>query len=96
MCNKEVQDCAVREIARVLKNGGYLQYLDLVKRSVFKKKPYSSQFRNLEDIEKQYGEYFEILEVKKRQLERMSWGANGVEYINEEEVIKYEYTFSYQ
>ena len=66
MCNREVQDKIVREIFRVLKKDGYLQYFGFSKEHPeFKRKPQSSQFRDLEDIEKQYGEYFEILEVRK-------------------------------
>jgi ubiquinone/menaquinone biosynthesis C-methylase UbiE len=79
MCNKEVQDKVVREIFRVLKKGGYLQYFGFSKEHpVFKRKPQSSQFRDLEDIEKQYGEYFEILEVRKDSWKDMLGGYTGL------------------
>lgn len=67
MCDMETQQKAVRESARVVKQGGYLQFFGFSKEHPsYLKNTSSSQFRNLEDIQKQYGEYFEILGEPKR------------------------------
>jgi len=67
MCDRVTQEKAVKEAFRVIKPGGYLQYFGFSKEHPsFKTNPLSSQFRNLEDIQAQYGEFFEIVGTPKR------------------------------
>ena len=69
MCDKETQEKAVLEANRVIKQGGYLQFFGFSKEHPsYQKNPNSPQFRDIEDIKKQYGEYFEIVgEPKKKE-----------------------------
>ncbi len=67
MCDRTTQEKAVREAFRVIKRGGYLQYFGFSKQHPsFKTYPQSPQFRDIEDIQKQYGEFFEIVGTPKR------------------------------
>ena len=62
MCDRETQEKSVKEAARVVKQGGYIQYFGFSKEHPsYLRNPNSSQFRDLEDIKRQYGEYFEIV-----------------------------------
>ncbi len=62
MCDKETQEKAIKEAVRLLKPGGYIQFFGFSKEHpAYKRNPNSSQFRGLEDIKKQYGEFFEIV-----------------------------------
>jgi len=69
MCDKETQEKAVLEANRVIKQGGYLQFFGFSKEHPsYQKNPNSPQFRDIEDIKKQYGEYFELVgEPKKKE-----------------------------
>ncbi|MCK9368835.1 class I SAM-dependent methyltransferase [Candidatus Dojkabacteria bacterium] len=65
MCNREKQEDSAKEAARVVKKDGYLQYFGFNKEHPsYKKNPDNPQFRDLEDIKRQYGENFEIITVK--------------------------------
>lgn len=67
MCDKQTQERAVLEANRVIKQGGYLQFFGFSKEHPsYQKNPTSSQFRDIEDIKKQYGEYFEIVDEPKK------------------------------
>ena len=84
MCDKETQAKSVLEARRILKPGGYLQFFGFSKEHPsFQKNPESPQFRDLEDIKKQYGEYFEIGESKRKQ-----WEHNGEKHIGLEVLMK--------
>lgn len=62
MLNSADQIKAEKEQARVIKPGGYLFYFGFSKKHpAYVNNPNSPMFRNLEDIEKIYGEDFEVI-----------------------------------
>jgi len=62
--NKNAQQKAEREVARILRSGGYLIYFGFSKKHpTYKNKVKSPMFRDLDDIKKTYGQDFEILTV---------------------------------
>ena len=69
MCDKETQEKAVLEANRVIKQGGYLQFFGFSREHPsYQRNPNSPQFRDIEDIKKQYCQYFEIVgEPKKKE-----------------------------
>lgn len=77
--DNNAQKQAEKEVARTLKPGGYLIYFGFSKKHpAYKYKRESSMFRNISDIEKQYGQDFVILKV-----DQHSWNAKieeGVDY----------------
>lgn len=84
MCNKETQEKSVLEANRILKSGGYLQFFGFSKEHPsYKKNPTNPQFRDLEDIKRQYGEYFEIGEPKRKE-----WEYEGQKHIGLEILMK--------
>jgi len=84
MCEKEIQEKSVLEAYRVLKPRGYLQFFGFSKEHPsYKKNPKSSQFRDVEDIRRQYGKYFEIGKPK-----RVEWKHNGKKHIGLEILMK--------
>lgn len=84
MCNKETQDKSVLEANRILKSGGYLQFFGFSKEHPsYKKNPENPQFRDVEDIKRQYGEYFEIGEPKRKE-----WEYEGQRHIGLEILMK--------
>lgn len=67
MCDLETQQKSVKEASRVIKPGGYLQFFGFSKEHPgYLRNPNSPQFRDIEDIRKQYGEDFEIVGEPKR------------------------------
>ena len=67
MCDAQTQQKSVEEASRVIKQGGYLQFFGFSKEHPsYSKNPNSPQFRDIEDIKKQYGEHFEIIGEPKR------------------------------
>lgn len=84
MCDRKTQEKSVLEANRVLKPGGYLQFFGFSKEHPsYKKNPKSPQFRDLEDIKKQYGKYFEIGEPRRKE-----WEHNGKKHIGLEILMK--------
>ena len=84
MCDKETQEKSVLEANRLLKPGGYLQYFGFSKEHPgYKKNPDSPQFRDIEDIKQQYGEYFDIGEPRRKE-----WSHNGEKHIGLEILMK--------
>ncbi|HNR28988.1 MAG TPA: class I SAM-dependent methyltransferase [Candidatus Dojkabacteria bacterium] len=84
MCDRETQEKSVLEATRLLKTGGYLQYFGFSKEHPgYQRNPNSPQFRDIEDIRKQYGEYFEIGEPKRKE-----WEHNGEKHIGLEILMK--------
>ncbi len=78
MLSKERQVLAEKEIARVLKPGGYLIYFGFSKKHpVYKFKPESPQFRDLSNVKTTYGNDFEIITS-----EEISWEPNPSEKAN--------------
>lgn len=91
MCTKETQDKSVVEAARVLKPGGYLQYFGFSKgHPSYTKNPDNPQFRSLEDIKKQYGDYFEIVGEPKT----ARWVHEQQEHVGLEILMKKKQTIS--
>ena len=84
MCDRMTQEKSVLEVNRILKSGGYLQFFGFSKEHPsYKKNPESSQFRDFEDIRRQYGEYFEIGEPK-----RNEWEYKGQKHVGLEILMK--------
>ncbi|GEM_PF-2148499 len=84
MCEKETQERFVLEARRILKTGGYLQYFGFSKEHPgYLRNPNSTQFRDIGDIRRQYGEYFEIGEPK-----RKGWNHNGEKHIGLEILMR--------
>ena len=84
MCDKETQEKSVLEARRILKTGGYLQYFGFSKEHLgYRRNPNSPQFRDIEDIRRQYGEYFEIGEPKRKE-----WIYNGEKHIGIEILMR--------
>jgi len=85
MCDEQTQKKSVVEAVRVLKPGGYIQFFGFSKEHpTYKTNPSSAQFRDLEDIKKQYGEYFEIVGEPKTK----KWEQNGVVHVGLEVLMK--------
>lgn len=85
MCDRETQEKAVIEAARVLKPGGYLQFFGFSKEHpAYKNKPDSPQFRNLDDIKQQYGELFDII----GEPQRKEWKHSNQNHIGLEILMK--------
>ena len=84
MCDKETQEKSVLEANRILKPGGYLQFFGFSKEHPsYKKNPENPQFRDIEDIKRQYGEYFEIGEPKRKE-----WKHDGDTHIGLEVLMR--------
>lgn len=85
MCSKETQEKSVLEAKRVLKPGGYLQYFGFSKEHPsYQNNPNSPQFRDIEDVKRQYGEYFEIIGEPKRK----EWEYKGQRHVGWEILMK--------
>lgn len=84
MCDEVAQKEIASEVCRVLKPGGYLQYFGFSKEHPsYKTNSDSSQFRDIEDIERQYGKYFEIGEPKRKE-----WRYKGNKHVGLEILMK--------
>lgn len=82
MCDEQTQGKSVLEAVRILKTGGYLQFFGFSKEHPsYQKNSESPQFRDLEDIKKQYGEYFEIGEPKRKEWEYQGQRHVGLEIL---------------
>jgi len=84
MCNGKTQKESILEANRILKPGGYLKFFGFSKEHPsYKKNSSNPQFRDLKDIKRQYGKYFEIGEPKKKE-----WEQNGDKHIGLEILMK--------
>jgi len=81
--NDKAQLQAEKEVARILKPGGYLIYFGFSKKHpAYKHKPKSPMFRDLNDIEIQFGRDFKIIKVRE-----ISWDVKIEEKVNYQEHI---------
>ncbi|MDD3998527.1 MAG: class I SAM-dependent methyltransferase [Candidatus Shapirobacteria bacterium] len=76
--DNNAQQQAEKEVARTLKPGGYLIYFGFSKKHpAYKYKPKCPMFRDLSDIEKQFGRDFKIIKVRE-----VNWNAKIEENVN--------------
>jgi len=90
MLDGESQTVAEKEVARVVKPGGYLIYFGFSKEHpVFRDKPESPMFRNVDDLQKIYGDDFEVVSVDTTRWKPMpDEKANFTEHVGLNMVMK--------
>lgn len=85
MCDEKTQEKSVLEAVRILKPKGHLQFFGFSKEHPsYKSNPNSAQFRDLEDIKKQYGEHFEIVGEPRTK----KWKQGEVEHVGLEILMR--------